>query len=497
MTLALLLTLPLITAVLCRLVGDLRAAEIINVVGAGGLLVVAAALVTQVIRDGWQTGLHNLLYVDALSAIMVAVIAGVGFVAALVSVGYLRRDLAARHVPGGWRGVAWYYLGLHAFIWTMLVTVTVNNLGLLWVGIEATTLASALLVGFYRTRAALEAAWKYLILCTVGITFALFGVLLTYYAAAQTGGGASSLNWTSLMRTGSTLDPDMLRVAFVFVLVGFGTKAGFAPLHAWLADAHSQAPSPVSGLLSGVLLPCALYGILRFHMVSMLALGPHFSSRLLLAFGVLSVLVAAPFMLVQRDIKRLLAYSSVEHIGLMAVAFGIGTPAAVYAGLLHLVNHAASKALLFFVAGDVAQRHGTRRISAIRGLLRVAPYGGTLLLVGVLAIGGVPPFSVFISELSIVAAGFRSDRWALGAVCVVVLLLGAIFAGLLWQALRVLYGAPGAAPEAGRRDASLALCVAPLLAVMLLLGVYVPHPISDLFSELATVMAGVNGVVRL
>jgi hydrogenase-4 component F len=494
-----LLLIPLLTGLLCRVLYRRREIEAINVAGGLLTLVAGALVVVDVARNGPRTALGGQLYVDALSAVMIAAIAGVGAAAALVSVGYMRRDLAARHVPEGRRGLGWYYLGLHAFVWTMLATVMVDNLGFLWVGIEATTLASALLVGFYRTRAAIEAAWKYLIICTVGITFALFGVVLTYYAALQAGGSAGSLDWTDLSRNAASLDPAMMRLAFVFVLVGFGTKAGFAPLHTWLADAHSQAPSPVSGLLSGVLLACALYAILRFHVITTGATGTAFSANLLLGFGVLSVAVAVPFIVLQRDIKRLFAYSSVEHVGLMAVAFGIGGPLGIYGGLLHLLNHAATKALLFFVAGDIVQRFGTRRITALRGVLRAAPLAGWLLLLGVFAITGAPPAGIFISELTIAGAGFSGGRTRVAASAFVVLLLGIVFAGMLAHVLRVAYGTPpgdtarAAAPRR-RGDLLTVAALLPLAAVVLLFGVYVPESISDLLDDVVTVLAPPEGI---
>jgi hydrogenase-4 component F len=496
-----LLAVPVLTAVGCGSLHRLRAVETVNAAGAVATLLLAAIVVVRVARNGAIEALYGLLYVDALSALMIGTVATVGFAASLVSIRYLRHDLHVGHVPFGKRGVRWYFLGLHVFVWTMLATVSVDNLGLLWVGVEATTLASALLVGFYRTKAALEAAWKYLILCTVGITCALFGVILTYYAARQ-GGASASLDWSALGRQGAELDPALMRLAFVFILIGFGTKAGFAPLHTWLADAHSQAPSPISGLLSAVLLSCALYGILRFHVLTMSATGGEFSSRLLLAFGVLSVAVAAPFVIVQRDLKRLLAYSSVEHMGLMAVAFGVGGPLGVTAGLLHLVNHAATKALLFFVGGEVIQKFGNRRISAIRGAVRAAPLAGWAFLIGVLAITGAPPFGIFVSEVAMVGAGFRGEWPAIAAVSAVVLLLGVIFAGLLMHALRVGYGTPPAALIAshdgrvaarfvGQGQATTLAALAPLVVVMVWFGVHVPAGVERLFDDVAVVLGPV------
>jgi hydrogenase-4 component F len=496
MLLVVLLLIPLVTAAACWPSTRLRWLERASTVGAVATLGVAAVVVVRVARDGPLLGPWDVLRVDALSALMIGVIAAIGGAAALVSIRYLRHDLAVNHVPQREVGARWYYVGLHAFIWTMLATVSVDNLGLLWVGIEATTLASALLVGFYRTEQALEAAWKYLVICTVGITVALFGVLLTYYAAHQ-GGGPATLEGSTLASRAAALDPEMMRLAFVCVLVGFGTKAGFAPLHTWLADAHSQAPSPISALLSGVLLSCALYGILRFHVVTAGAAGSLFPSRLLLAFGVLSVAVAVPFMIVQRDLKRLLAYSSVEHVGLIAVAIGIGGPLGVYAGLLHLVNHAATKALLFFAAGEIVQRFGTRQMAAIRGAIQVVPLLGWGLLLGVLAIAGAPPAGIFVSELGIVGAGLTGSRVELAAGVAVVLLLGVAFAALLGHAIGLAYGTPrrlpladvaGASPGHDWPRVSLAVVAVPLVAVVLLFGIHVPGAVDDILREVASVL---------
>ncbi|MFN8591033.1 MAG: hydrogenase 4 subunit F [Thermomicrobiales bacterium] len=488
---------PLITALLCWCAPRLRWRETINVLGATVTLVLAVAVLVRVNAGGPLQDALGLFYADALSAYMAAIIAAIGFAAALYSVNYLRGDLAIGHVPGGEQGLRWYYLGFHVFIWTMLTTVTVSSLGLLWVGAEATTLASALLVGFYRTKAALEAAWKYLILCTVGITIALFGVLLTYLAADQ--GGVSTLTWHELMAVSNRLDPAILRLAFVFVLVGFGTKAGFAPMHTWLADAHSQAPSPVSAVLSGVLLSCALYAILRFHALTSAATGDDFSGRFLLAFGVLSLAVAVPFLIVQRDLKRLLAYSSVEHIGLLAVAFGIGGPIGTYAGLLHLFNHAVTKSLLFFIAGDLVQRLGTRRLSAIRGAIHTVPLLGWALLLGLLAISGVPLSGIFVSEFGIVLAGFAGSSLQSAAGAAVIALLALAFAGLLGQALRVGFGVGGKPPVpvtvAISPDWKWLPLVAsvPLALLVFLLGVRVPEPAAALLHQVAAVLLPVTG----
>lgn len=492
MLIAALILVPVVTGLLARLVRSLRLAETINAIGSLTTLVLAASIFFQVLRHGAIDGPFGSLRVDALSGLLIITIAGVGTAAALASIRSMRLDLAARRVPDGRRGARWYYLGLHAFLASMFATVSVDNVGLLWVGIEATTLASALLVGFYRTRTALEAAWKYLILCTVGITFALFGVLLVYYATLQTGGTAT-LNWTALMDRTGLLDPGMMRLAFAFTVVGFGTKAGFAPLHTWLADAHSQAPAPISAALSGVLLSCAVYGILRFYAITAAVTGPTFPNRLLLGFGILSIAFAVPFLVVQRDLKRLLAYSSVEHIGLIAFAIGLGGPLGIAAGLLHLVNHAATKAFLFLTAGEVVQQAGTQRLGALRGVVQHAPRASWWLVAGILAITGMPPSGIFISKIAIFRAGFSGERLTSIISIVGLLLLGIAFAGLLAHALRLVERPRDAAVPKGAASEPtsvlpIVVALVPLAAVTLLFGLYVPGPLNDLLREVTTLL---------
>jgi hydrogenase-4 component F len=491
MVLYVVLATPLVAGLLARLAPRVRLAEWLSVAGAAATCGAGLLLVSQVVGNGRQTAADGLLAADALSALLVLVIVTIGLFATVASVGYLRHDV--RHGETSPDQVGWYHCGLHAFTWTMLVTVLVDNLGLLWVAIEATTLASALLVGFYRTRAALEAAWKYLVLCTVGITFALFGVLLTYYAGDRLlGPHQATLSWSELLAVAERLDPDLMRLAFVFVVIGFGAKAGFAPLHTWLPDAHSQAPSPVSGLLSGVLLNCALYGILRFLPIAAPSVGPRFAHDVLLGFGLFSVAVAVPFILVQRDLKRLLAYSSVEHVGLIAAAIGVGGPAALFAGLLHLLNHAITKSLLFFATGEVVQQYGTRRISRIRGAARAVPVAGPLFLLGAFAISGLPPSGVFLSELGILVAAFLQDVAWVGVL--ILALLAATFAGLCGHAVSVAFGRPVHPLEPTKSSPATLVALVPLALGAIVLGVWVPDGLATLLRQAAETIG--TGSVR-
>jgi hydrogenase-4 component F len=310
------------------------------------------------------------------------------------------------------------------------------------------------------------------------------------------GEASDALNWTVLRAAAPRLDPALIKLAFVFILIGFGTKAGLAPMHTWLPDAHSQAPTPVSALLSSVLLNCAVYGILRYHMVASAVLGPDFSGTLLIGFGLLSVAVAVPFILVQRDLKRLLAYSSVEHMGIVVLAIGIGGPLGLFGGLLHLLNHALAKALLFFTAGTLSQRYGTLQLSRMRGAIQVAPLAGTLLLLGGFAIVGSPPFNIFLSEFSILSAGFtRRVEWVslLFLACIAL-----IFAGMLFHLGRIVWGAPppeadgAAAPAPARpRRRPLELLLPLVLAVPIVgLGLYVPPPLTDVLQRVAALFQG-------
>src|SRR5258708_4821746 len=479
------LVVPLVTApVAWRL--PVRWSGRAQVIGSRLLLAVAWLLAWRVFTFG-PLALDGLLYADALSALLVGVVALVGWGADVYGVGYLRQDVAERRLKAD--QPRWFALWYQLFLLTMMAVLLADSLGLMWVAVEATTLASALLVGFYRTERAVEAAWKYLLLCTVGITLALFGVLLVYYAGVQAGGTEeAALSWRAPVALAPRLNPDPVTLAVIFALVGYGTKAGFAPLHTWLPDAHSQAPTPVSAVLSGVLLPCALYAILRFHAIASGALGPAFSSNLLVLFGGLSAAVAVPFILLQHDLKRLLAYSSIEHIGIIAVAVGIGGPLALFAASLHLVAHALGKALLFFAAGSVAQRYQTRTLARIRGAASVLPASGTVLLLGGLALAGAPPSALFATELSILGAGFERGQALAAAILLVCLAL--IFVGLLYHLSGLALGRrPPSLAVQGEQPLSIALVGVPLFVVAAL-GFFVPAPLAEALRQATAVLGG-------
>jgi hydrogenase-4 component F len=468
MTLISLLLIPLAAAGLIALTRRRVLMELLHALAAVGTLSMGAAVAAQVWNGQVLAGVGDLFRVDALSALMVAIITFLGAIAALYAVGYLRAEFDDAHLS---RARLFFAL-FHLFVFTMLLAVTTDNLGVMWIAIEGTTLATVFLVNLHQTRTSLEAAYKYLILSSVGIALAFIGTALVYYAGAAKA-GEIAVNWSALHAAAGSLNPEVVRLAFVFILIGYGTKAGLAPMHTWLPDAHSEAPAPISALMSGVLLNVGLYAMMRFKAVIDAAVGPQFTARLLIGVGLLSLLVAAAFLVRPRNYKRMLAYSSVEHIGIICLGLGFGGYWGVLGALLHVVNHALAKSLLFILSGNILVKYHSAEIRDVRGLLQAAPWTGGLFLAGMFALIGLPPFAPFISEFIIFRAGLESHPWAAAAG---VILLVIVFGGMLASVNRMLYGEPPA--DLPRGDA-LRLWLAPLganLSLLLFLGLTLPSP---------------------
>jgi len=481
-----LLAAPLVAAIAC--VAARRYAAAFSVAAAVLTLTLGTLTAFAAFAAPPARGVGGLVYLDALSGLIVLIVSIVGGLATLQSVTYMRSEVSSGHVSHD--QLPWFHALLQLSILAMLAVPLIANLGGMWVAIEATTLTTALLVGFLRTDHALEAAWKYLALCTVGIAVALLGIVVTYYAAGRVlGESPGALEWDVLRDNAAALDPGLMRLAFVLVLIGFGTKAGLAPMHTWLPDAHSQAPTPVSALLSGALLNCALYGIFRFHVLSAEATGASFSSDVLLVMGVISVVVAVPFILVQHDLKRLLAYSSVEHVGIVTLGVGIGGPLALFAVAFHMINHAVAKSALFFAAGAIGQRYGTLRMPRLRGTILAAPLPTLALIAGTLAISGSPPFAPFASEFGIARAGFAGRPAALAATVVLLAATAVLFGGMLHHVLRLsLRGTPHDLRSAPFPYAWAFLGVP--LGALLVGGLWLPPALSDGFAAVARVLGG-------
>lgn len=437
------------------------------------MLAAALAVFVRVQDHGPQTTLGDWIYIDPLSAIVLILITVVGVCGALNSRPYIAHDIASGELRA--QDEHRYYAFLLLFMATMVAVPVLNNLGVMWVAIEATTVVSVLLVSIHGTGRSLEAAWKYLVLGSVGIALALFGTMMTYYAASATiGESVSALNWTDLRGVSAALDPAVMRLAFAFVLVGYGTKIGLAPMHTWLPDAHSQAPSPVSGLLSGVLLNCALYAVLRFRALTIDAAGGTYTDHLLIGFGLFSIALAVPFLAVQHDIKRMLGYSSVEHMGLIVLAIGVGGHVALYAAMLHLVAHSLTKSSLFFAAGAVLQTFNTHSMHRMRGLLHVTPVAGAALVIGAFALAGLPPFAMFTSEYGLVSGSFANGRAAIGVAGILLIALAA--ASLLYHTISTAYHEPRPNAKRSVGSMSLAAGTSVLAPLALLLWVSIAPP---------------------
>lgn len=380
---------------------------------------------------------YGYFYIDALSLWLMLILLTLYLAFSWTSRAYLDRDSNLRY--GYLHRLTYlegrFYALSHIFVWTMLLVVTVNNLGLMWVTIEATTLVSSLLVAFKYTKTSLEAAWKYVMVCTVGICLALLGTILVYYAQIQALGTPYALDWQYLARHGSALNPFLSEIAFCFLFVGYGTKVGLAPMHAWLPDAHSESPALTSGLLSGALCICAIYVLLRNIVVLAPSVGMDFISSLSLFFGLLTIALAVPFVVVQRDVKRMLAYSSMENFGLMVAGFGLFLPIAAEASLLHMMNHAMVKYALFYTAGTIMEMYSTKNMMRIHGMFSQAPRTALFWLLGIVGILGMPPMGIFFSKFYIISSFFAGGHPWLGLL--VLLLLAGMLFGILYHTLRM------------------------------------------------------------
>jgi len=366
------LGLPIAGALLLALLGEREHAPTVNVAVCASTLLAAAALTVRVIKDGPLLVLDRQFFVDPFNVFLVALTAFVGFTTSIFSRPYMRIEQERGHVNAA--RLRLYHSMFQLFNFTMLLALLTNNMGILWVAMEAATLTTVLLVSLYRTPASLEAAWKYFILCGVGIAQALFGTILLYFAAEKLlGAEGGALLWTELNQVKSQLEPTVLSLAFVFLLVGYGTKVGLVPLHNWLPDAHAEGPTPVSAVLSGLLLNVALYAVVRCKVLVEGSLHSGIARELMMGFGLLSVVVAAFLLSRQKDIKRLFAYSSIEHMGIMTFAFGMGGPIASFAGLLHMTVHSLTKSAIFFAVGHATQKAGTQIMDHIRGLITISP----------------------------------------------------------------------------------------------------------------------------
>lgn len=475
---------PLVSAVAAAVVPWRRGIGWAMVASSTAVLGLGVALAVKTERHRAVGALAGVLRADALSAFMTIVIGAILLLASIQSLRYLavgitRGEHTIRHA-------SLYTVLIQLFVACMLTAVLANNLGALWIAVEATTIATTFLVGHRRNDKALEASWKYLVICSVGIALAFLGTVFLYFAALHAPGhvsGAAALDWTSLMRVSHHLDPAVVRLAMALVILGYGTKVGFAPLHSWLPDAHSQAPAPVSALMSGVLLSVAFYAILRFKAVADAALGPGYFRTVLLVAGLGSLFAAASLLLAQHDLKRMLAYSSLEHMGLIALGAAAGSALAIAAVLLHILGHGIAKAVLFLASGEILIVEGTTDIGGIPALLTRRPLLGGIFGFGIVALLGMPPFSLFVSELNMIRAELQVGLGWAAALSLVAMAI--VFVAVTHHGRRLLLGRSDEAQTSTSRLVAIPLVGG--LAICAILGISA-WPLQSLLYAAASVV---------
>ncbi len=469
------LLIPAVAAALLAALPGYRLTARLNVLAALLTFATAVSLFFVEPRSG------SYLLVDDLNKVFIVLTTFVGFTTAMFSASYIGHEIEIGRLTPTF--VRFYHAMYQVLMFAMNLALVANNIGLMWVAIEMATLTTVLMVGIYRTHEALEAAWKYFILGSVGIALALFGTILVYMAARPViGEGLSAMVWTVLVTKAAQFDPALLNVAFVFLLLGYGTKVGLAPLHAWLPDAHAEGPTPISAVLSGLLLNVALYALLRFKML--LALNPAALAPgpLMVTMGLISCVFAAFMLYRRRDIKRMFAYSSIEHMGIIVFAFGMGGALANFAGLLHMTMHSLTKSAIFFAVGHISQVKGTQKIADMGGLTVTNPVLGWGLVLGVVAIAGLPPLGIFMSEFLVVSSTFARQPWL-----ATILVFGILIAlgGLFLRLNSIAFGEPRG-PTA-KAEASYVPMFAHL-ALVFTAGIYMPPALVAGFENVARLL---------
>lgn len=464
--------------------------EAASLVSAAASAACVAALAAAVRNGSTVSAAGQWLRLDSLGAVFLLATALLYLTGAIFSIGYLRADKTrAISRPFARR----YYAYLNLFGWTMLLVPLMNDFATLWVAVELTTIVSVLLVALDRTDAALEAAWKYVLIASVGLGIALLAVVLLYAAGAPALGSGYLPRFDHYVAVAGRLPKVQVEFAFILAVVGFGTKVGLAPLHTWLPDAHSEAPSPISALLSGALLANGFYAILRFFEITRLAAGGGFPRDVLLTFGTISIATAALFVLRQENYKRLLAYSTIEHMGIIAVGIGFGAPIAVAGALFHVINHAATKGLAFFGSGSILRRYDTKEIDRVRGAAAVLPWSGPMFLLAALALSALPVSGIFRSEFQIVSGGFATPAYTWVAILIVFVNLA--FFGVVFHAGKMVLTPArdaGAAVARGETSWWMVAAMAACAAVVVGFGFYLPSGLAALLDHAARIV-GVNG----
>lgn len=427
---------------------------------------------------------NKLIYIDSLNVIQLILISTVSFIAAIYSYKYIKEEIQEKEIDN--RSAKLYYILFNLFVFSMIIVSLANNIVLMWIGLEATTLSTAFLIGFNKHKLSLEAAWKYIIICSVGIVLGLVGIVLFIYASNSS--SSEALNWTYLVNHYSCMNKGIVKFAFSFIFVGIGTKAGLAPMHTWLPDGHSESPSPISAMMSGVLLNLALYVIVRFYIIVKSIQGLEKMRYLFIIFGAISLIISSFSILKQKNYKRLLAFSSVENLGIITLGFGIGGRIAVFGALLHSIIHAYGKSLLFLVSGNILNVYKTKRISKVRNLIKTMPINSVFLILGVLVITGVPPFASFLSEYSILIALIQSNNYMVGGIYILCLLI--VFAGFLKVFMKMIFDSKEEDNKKTPKDRENILPLVLAFLAVIFVSAFSNGEINSLINRAVTIISG-------
>lgn len=427
---------------------------------------------------------NKLIYIDSLNVIQLILISTVSFIAAIYSYKYIKEEIQEKEIDN--KSAKLYYSLFNLFVVSMLIVSLANNIVLMWIGLEATTLSTAFLIGFNRHKLSLEAAWKYIIICSVGIVLGLIGIILFIYALNSS--SSEALNWTYLVNHYADMNKGIVKFAFSFIFVGIGTKAGLAPMHTWLPDGHSESPSPISAMMSGVLLNLALYVIVRFYIIVKSIQGLEKMKYLFIIFGVISLIISVFSILKQKNYKRLLAFSSVENLGIITLGFGIGGKIAIFGALLHSIIHAYGKTLLFLVSGNILSVYKTKRICKVKNLIKTMPINTVFLMMGILIITGVPPFGSFFSEYSILMASIKNNNYIVAAIYTVCLLV--VFAGFLKAFMNMIFDKSEEYNEKNPKDRENIVPLALAFLAVIFISFFSNGEINSLINRAVTIIIG-------
>lgn len=449
---------------------SMKSTETLHLIGSIAYSIVAIMIVSRVVDAEVFFVFNQMLFIDSLGGVFLTLIAVIGLLINIYSIKYMQWELEKKEISQ--KDVKLFFTLSHIFVFTMTLSVLANNMALMWAAVEATTLSSVFMVALHKGKRSTESGWKYVVICSVGLAFALYATILLYGAGfAVVQDGHSAMLWTSLMSNAKAIDPDALKLIFIFALIGYGTKAGLAPTHTWLPDVHSEGPSPASAMLSAVLLKCALLAIIRFYaIVGGSTVGLEYVQGVMLVISLITIFIAALFILRQHDLKRMFAYHSVEHIGIVAFCFGIGGPLGVFAGLFHSLAHSLAKSLAFCSTGNIIRIYGTRDVRKMGGLIKIAPVTAVLFGVSVCALAGVPPLAVFVSEFMVIKAGLGSGQYV--AVALFIIGLAIVFVGIFSHFNTVMFGKPKGEVLCGEVELSANIPLIMLALLIVIFGIF-------------------------